>query len=297
MIKKLGIPYMGSKRSLAPKILDFILQENPNCKYIYDLFGGGGAISFEAIQRPQIEKVFYNELNTGVTELLKKIQSDGVTDDFYEWISREDFMKYKGGDCWKSGLAKTCWSFGSNQSSYLFGKDIEDDKRLLHEIIVNKCSKSVSEFEKKFGMEIHNEFLVGDTINARRLSVLRLIKSLSKERNGLEQLQGIQHLERIQRLEQLKHLHISNKSYKAVEISTPVGDTVVYLDPPYADTATYQCRISHEDLYEYIEKSPYKIYLSSYESHLPCVLEIEHRSKLSQTKNKKTIEKLFTNKK
>jgi len=41
-ISGLGIPYMGSKRKLAPKIVDFILAENPQAKYVFDLFGGGG---------------------------------------------------------------------------------------------------------------------------------------------------------------------------------------------------------------------------------------------------------------
>ena len=70
----LGIPYMGSKRRLAQKIVDYILLHNPETKYVYDVFGGGGAISFEFLQRKQIKKVYYNELNTGVCELLRKIQ-------------------------------------------------------------------------------------------------------------------------------------------------------------------------------------------------------------------------------
>ena len=40
-MSKLGIPYMGSKRKLAHKIINKILLDNPNTKYFYDLFGGG----------------------------------------------------------------------------------------------------------------------------------------------------------------------------------------------------------------------------------------------------------------
>ena len=43
---KLGIPYMGSKRKLAKEIVDYILLNNPNTKYVYDIFGGGGANKF-----------------------------------------------------------------------------------------------------------------------------------------------------------------------------------------------------------------------------------------------------------
>lgn len=42
----LGIPYMGSKRKLAGDILHFITQRNPGMTDFYDLFGGGGAVSF-----------------------------------------------------------------------------------------------------------------------------------------------------------------------------------------------------------------------------------------------------------
>ena len=43
----IGIPYMGSKRKLASEIVSFILERHPKTKYVWDLFGGGGAISFE----------------------------------------------------------------------------------------------------------------------------------------------------------------------------------------------------------------------------------------------------------
>ena len=41
---QLGISYMGSKRRLSREIVDHILTAHPNTKYVWDLFGGGGAI-------------------------------------------------------------------------------------------------------------------------------------------------------------------------------------------------------------------------------------------------------------
>jgi site-specific DNA-adenine methylase len=52
--KMVGLPYMGSKRKLSKKIVNFILEKNPDCKYVFDLFGGGGAISFEFLKYEQI---------------------------------------------------------------------------------------------------------------------------------------------------------------------------------------------------------------------------------------------------
>ena len=114
---KLGIPYMGSKRKLSKEIVDTILYNHPKTKYVYDLFGGGGAISLDFLQRKQIEQVTYNDLNEGVVNLFRKIQKDGVTDEFYEWVSRETFKEYKDKSCWKAGLIKTCWSFGNNKDT------------------------------------------------------------------------------------------------------------------------------------------------------------------------------------
>ena len=61
----IGIPYMGSKRKLASSIVSEIVNRHPEATQFYDLFGGGGAISFEALKYRQL-KVHYNELNTSI---------------------------------------------------------------------------------------------------------------------------------------------------------------------------------------------------------------------------------------
>jgi len=285
MIKGLGIPYMGSKRKIAFEIVNLIISENPNCKYFYDLFGGGGAISFMALQYPQIKKVVYNELNTGVVELLKKIKTDGVTKDFYQWIDRETFNKHKNDNTWLGGLIKTCWSFGNNQSGYLFGKDIEEVKKTAH------------------------EYLLQNGYNGNTNHRIALIKQFKADKNiigrfELERLQQLQQLERLQqlqqleRLERLEQLEILNLSYDQVEITTPINQTIIYLDPPYESTAKYQKSICHRQLEQYIKNSPYKIYLSSYEclDGLFEAYSIKHRSTLSATNNSKiTYENLYCN--
>lgn len=292
-IPKLGMPYMGAKRKLSKPLVDFMLKENPNAKYFYDLFGGGGSMSFEAIQRPQIKQVFYNEFNTGVVELLKDVLKNGIDEKYYKWIDRETFNENKNGDDWLGGFCKVCWSFGNNQRNYIFSKEIEEDKRLLHEIVVNNCKKSLKIFNKKFktNLELENKKSLFDeeTITQKRLRVMGILKQENKRFD-------LQQLERLQQLQRLEQFSISNLSYLDVEIKTSINETIIYLDPPYENTAGYEKSICHKELYEYIKKSPYKIYISSYESHLDCVLELEHRSTLSATKNdKKVIEKLFTN--
>lgn len=303
----LGVPYMGSKRKIAKPLIDYMLNSNPNAKYFYDLFGGGGAMSFEALQRKRFKKVFYNEFNEAIVNLLIKIKTDGVTSEFYEWIDRETFNKYKDGNCWKSGLVKTCWSFGNNQISYLFGSNIEENKRLLHEIIVNRCNISRLEFEKLTGLFIDDYYLSKDDVQDRRLEVLKVIKS-SLSRNDMQQLERLQQLQGVQQLEQLQkleQLELTNLSYENVKIETPLEETIIYCDIPYESEASvkrfkkennYYNVFSNDKFLEWVKNSPYKIYVSSYEFDLPCVFELSHRSSLSATNNsKKVVEKLFCN--
>ena len=307
-ISGLGIPYMGSKRKLAPKIVDFILAENPQAKYVFDLFGGGGAMSFEFLQRHQIERVVYNDLDGGVVSLLRDIWQNGVTEKYLQWVDRATFHEHKNGNDWFSGFVKTCWSFGCNcEKGYLFSEENERLKRPLHLAIVEKDEKYLKDFEEISGIQIPSELLDFETINERRLKVMGFVKKNKntekrielqqlEQLQQLQQLQNLQHLERLEQLQRLQQLEISNGSYSDVVINTPISETVIYLDPPYVNTTTYQKKLSHDELYSWIEKSPYKIYLSSYESHLPCVAEFEHRSTLSASNNsKKVSEKIFCN--
>jgi site-specific DNA-adenine methylase len=133
---------MGSKRRIAPKIVSTILSRHPNLRYVYDLFGGGGAITFEFAQLLQIERVFYNDVDTGVVELLKYVFSKKPLDPFYKWVTREEFHSHKYDPTWYGGFCKTVWSFMNNQKRYLYGKDREDLKKILHDVVVNKINRS-----------------------------------------------------------------------------------------------------------------------------------------------------------
>ena len=291
---------MGSKRKIAGKLVDYMLANTPSAKYVYDLFGGGGAMSFEFMQRPQIESVHYNELNTGVVELLRKIMADGVTDEFYRWVTRDEFNEVKKGDDWRAGLIKTCWSFGNNQRTYLFGKSIEADKELLHRIVVDKCVKSLDAFNAKHGELINRDVFEIETIKERRIFVCRETKKTGN-RVGVEhlgRLQKLQRLERLQKLQRLERLSISNQSAFDVQIDTPTHESIVYLDPPYKGTEEYAEKMCHNELSAFIDtltERGYKVYMSSYESPLNEVYQLSHRCNFKNAIVSKVTERLFCN--
>jgi len=298
---QLGLPYMGSKRKIANEIVNYILKKNKDVKYFYDVFGGGGAISFEAIQKHQIKKVFYNEFNGGVVSLLKDIRDNGITDKYYQFVDRQTFLDNKDKDDFLGGLCKVVWSFGNNvDKGYMYGKDIENDKKLLHNVIVNKCEDSLKYFNKKHNtyLTINDKSLFDEDIKQRA----KRIKNQVRFRLGLNQeLKMIPHISQIFQLEELKdinlsNLNITNQSYEQVQFTTPPNETIIYLDPPYENTGKYEKDIDHKEFYKWVDTliaKGFKVYISSYECHLPCVLEIEHTSSLSATATNKVIEKLF----
>ena len=274
--KKHGIPYMGSKRAIAGDIIEEIHKLEPDKKVFYDLFGGGGAISFAAIQSGYFDKVVYNEFDSAICALLSKIKNEGVTDEFYSWVSREEFYDLKNGEDWKSGLIKTCWSFGNQGSRYLYSKDIEKYKKAYHYLVVDSDLTQIEYMQDFIFNYVKTKYSIkhkiklnapiGDTINQRRLSIRRQITSYQNECKiqQLRQLQQLQHLERLQQLERLEKeikFEISNKSYEDVEIDS---NSIIYLDPPYQGKAKYQNDIDHNDLKSYILNTNAPIFMSEY---------------------------------
>ena len=285
--KRLGLPYMGSKRKLAGKIIDKIIQDNGDIENFNDLFGGGGAVSFAALQHPRIKNVHYNELNAGVVALLRDIIDNGVTAKYYQWIDRDTFHEHKTHNDWFGGLCKVVWSFGNDQRSYLFGKHIEDERRLMHEIIVNKSEHAAQQLSDKLGMEIPvpQGGLFGG-VESRRLE----LQKLTKKGRIAQYLEHLQQLQRLKYLRGIKELKITAKGYDKVAVHP---SSIIYLDPPYDGTKQYEERVDHQELLRWIKSQPNKIYVSGYEFDLPVVAEFKHRAIVSATVNNEVTERLF----
>jgi site-specific DNA-adenine methylase len=305
---QLRIPYMGSKRKIAKELMQKMIEVKPKAKYFYDLFSGGGAMSFYALQCGL--KVHYNERQKGMVDLLEYIlnraknkekgQYGLFPDDFYNFITREEFFKLKDEDSIKGQFARIIYSFGNSQRTYLFGKDIEYQKQLGHNIVIFCCEKSLKEFNHLLNTNIvlSNK----TTWNERRLDYL---KQFSKEQRKfkqlqlLEQLQQLEQLERLERLEQLPFFTITNLDFADVKITTPLEETIIYLDPPYRGTAEYKEKFDYTRVDEFFKNSPYTCFMSEYNAPFKSILEIKKESLLNNSlKEKKfVIEKLFWNEK
>jgi len=290
MIKeKLGIPYMGSKRKLAPLILNAITQRHPSLTDFYDLFGGGGSISFTAIRDYKF-RVHYNELNKHIYSLVEYLKTHKTLEPkFYKWVTREEFFnqvnKTNETADWYSGFVMSCWSFGNSQNSYLYGAEIENIKRLAHEFIVNGCLESM----KELSLDIPNLLNYEDIQKRRLIFCDHIKKNISiLEDNRVQNLELLEHLTRLQNLQNLQNLQINNGSYEVTKIN---GDyPVIYCDIPYKGTGEYkEGGFDHEKFYQWFANLDYPAYLSEYDAPFEKIESFKHRSSLSATNNKKKV--------
>ena len=178
---KYGIPYQGSKSNIADSIITFL----PKGERFVDLFGGGFAMSECAMRSGKYKSFLYNELNPLLPELIKKaINGDFNYDKFKpEFVSREEFNEKKG----KDGYIKYIWSFSNGGKNYLFSKELEPQKKSLHNFVVFGIK---DDFIKTHFDDI-DKYVKGDDIYKRRILLGRYMKMKQAKRpfRELQQLE------------------------------------------------------------------------------------------------------------
>ena len=218
--KPVGLPYQGSKKKISKKIVEIIKQNFGTDKPIYDIFGGGGAITAECVLNGL--KVYYNDLDKTITDMFQRVVSQDR-----EWIktlivSREEFLyiKEKQEKSVDDELKLLVNSFGNNRKGYLYSAEWSGMKYNLAIDIITKH-------------DVFNGYKQTDTYkNAKR----PYDKGKCERTKVLQQLQQLQQLEHLQRLQQLERLESTNLSY---DYFSDVKDSILYLDPPYEGTHNY----------------------------------------------------------
>ena len=142
MATRYGLPYKGSKN----KIADWICDNLPNAENFYDLFCGGCAITHCAMLRGKYKTFTINDIAD-----TQELFYNAIMGKYHEekrWISREDFIKQKDNDAY----IRYCWSFGNNGKHYLYSREVEPYKKVLH---YARVFNDFSEFEK-MGIELNS---------------------------------------------------------------------------------------------------------------------------------------------
>ena len=278
----LGLPYQGSKKKVAKKIVEIIKQNFGVDNTIYDVFGGGGAITAECMINGL--DVRYNDHCEFITAAFQRVIYSNR-----EWlktliISREEFYKIRAKQekTLDDELKILVNSFGNNRKSYLYGESFSDAKYNLAVEILAK----------------HDVFSGYRQTEAYREAYRDAARSSDAQQ--LEQLQRLGQLERLQQLEQLEQLEVTNNDYRAF---SDVKGAIMYLDPPYENTGaggySDSKQFSHAEFYNWAVEMAREniVLLSSYtvsDDRFEEVFRFETaQSTICGGRDKTRFEKLF----
>lgn len=284
---KFGLPYQGSKRRLADKIVDLL----PAAPCLVDVFAGGCAVTHAALESGKFDKIIANDLSDA-PELFYRIAKSGGAKP--RWVSREEFFARKDAD----PLIRYAFSFGNGGGSYLYGRNIEGLKHAAHCAVVNgDCSRLPNELREAVQQALDGVVGVRERYLAYKSAVRRLGKRID-----LQHLECLEHLECLGRSESLNNLKtlgrltVFRRDYRDLHI--PDG-AVVYCDPPYANTEGYGAAFDHLTFYSWCRAVGKRFPLFVSEYWMPpdfrCVAEYEvHALRGASTNAQMRIEKIFT---
>ena len=245
-----GIPYMGSKNTIAYKIIDYL----PKANNFYDLFCGGCSITHCAMLSKKWQNIYFNDIDGDMPKLfLDSIK--GKYKNEKRWISKENFNKEKD----KSAYIRCVWSFGNKGTNYLYGKEIEPYKKAYWYAVM------YDDFSLLWALGINIPKVKAKNYKEKRLAIARELKKLKKNSRdqALERLERLQSLQSLEALERLQSLQMFTKSYDEVPIKE---NSVVYCDIPYENTAEYiNDGFNHKKFYDWAYNQKELVVISSYE--------------------------------
>lgn len=268
---------MGSKN----KIAEWVVSCLPPAEHFYDLFCGGCAVTHAAILAHRYHHYHVNDI-TDMGLLFRDIAT-GKRSVTYEWISREDFFKRKDTD----PLVRTVWSFGNDNATYLYGKEVEPIKKAIHYAIVERVYTLTDEL----GMNLHSLNGV-EGVYSRYIAYKHLLTNhpTSTEKKTPATAEHLQSLERIKRLATIAPppegdvnysyleniprayrvqsiaysglLEASQADYQDVEI---LPNSTVFCDIPYYNTHKYsKGGFDHERFYEWALTRDFPVFVTEY---------------------------------
>lgn len=270
-----GMPYMGSKSKIAKWIVDML----PAAHTWVEPFAGGCAVTHAAILSGKYKKFIINDITDSAKVFVDAI--NGKFKNENRWISRSDFLELKDEDAY----VRLCFSFGNDQKTYCYSREIEPYKRAFHYAVMFNDFKPFEEL----GIQLN----ISKTFNSdyeRRIHIKKHLIAIRKDKHAGD-LQSLQSLERLQSLQPLQ------LDYRDVPI--PKNDYIVYCDPPYVNTNAYLSSFNHDEFYKWA-LSIKNLFISEYEMPEPFK-RIEMRRKtctFSALKNDtKKEEGIWVNKK
>ena len=283
--RPVGLPYVGSKKKISKKIVQLIIQNFGKDKTVYDIFGGGGAITAECIINGL--DVRYNDLDKTVVDMLGTVLKTDreflktlivSRDEFFEIMSKEEKNS-------EDELKLLVNSFGNNRKTYLYNKETSDVKYNLARCIALK----------------HDTF-VGYKQTKTYKNAMVKYKDQTNDQKTLKRLQQSEQLGRLRQLELLQQVKegvtrpFTTFDYKQF---SNVTNAIIYLDPPYeaTDKFYHENEMDYKEFYDWAVTMSKNnvVLLSSYSVSDERFEEVYNFDKARSTFNGRggTHEKLF----
>lgn len=260
-----GLPYQGSKNSIARWIVDIL----PASGCLVDLFAGGCAVTHAALESGKWERVIAND-RLGTPALFEAC-CKGEAPAWDAVVSREEFMALRDVD----SVVSLVSSFGSNQRDYAYGKSVETTALLAERMLTGATVDERYTFFKAFMKDLYQG------------------GALSKK-SQLRRLENVRRLKRLENVQRVERLEIMRGDYRDVPI--PAGSTV-YADPPYRGTNTKAYGEFNFGAFDaWLASVDFPVFVSEYTAPAGCVeiARVEKTCTMSATNNSlKRIEKIF----
>ena len=174
----IGLQYVGSKEMIAPKLINAIYPHIPNAKYAFDLFGGGGAMSFAFVKSGLITT--YNELKSDmclmysyVLDCINNPRNEwGIFDrDLYEFCDRAEHKRIREAFNNKQNLTpqelikRYIYSFNCKGTAYFKGDFKEKFAKAGHIMVMSPYLHG----DYKSAMQVYSDYLGNELGNDIRI--------------------------------------------------------------------------------------------------------------------------------
>ena len=248
---KYGLPYQGSKNSIAEWVIDHL----PPADTLVDLMAGGCAVSHAALLSGKYKHVIANDITD--TAFIFDAAMRGEMDGYATVLTRDEFHTVKATDT----LGSIFYSFGNNREDYVYDANLEQLKTTATSMVL------------------------APSIHERRLAYKRFLTMLDnhiRANGGVKnnwRLDPVQRLERVQALSQIDTQATFTPlqgDYRNVRIPR---NAVVYIDPPYRGTRCDAYKGFDVDAFDaWLRTVPNLTIISEYTAPPECV-EITHTQK------------------
>lgn len=288
-----GLPYKGSKNSIAERIVQYL----PKGGRFLDACCGGGAISHAAYLSGRYASVTGYDINKSIITLLDAVMVKGGQIDYenFPLITKEEF--YAAKERWDDGnlhdaVVRYVASFGFNGQDYLWGQDKFQVKYLMQQVVSHP-----TKFQRREALRDLMNFL-----NAAKIPY------------GTTEFKNLAHIEQVQNLQRIKMVEdemecardaigtsLEFRVSSMFDINFEAYD-VIYFDPPYKSAQT---RYNHLDFSQVMFKALLTalrqvgktVFVSEYENPDPEnfieVANFKKQSTQSAQVNKVVTERLF----